>query len=589
MTEQADVEAVAEPTVAFVVPTSGLIGEWKLDETGGTVANDTKNNYDATVSGGATFIAGKLGNALNLNNGTAGTGGKYAQMPSNTTTLNDVQEGNYTISAWFYPYSRPPNTSGDNAFWAIVSKYGQHMGLVYNSVGKFSARHYLAGNVLKLAQDTQIYPTGAWYHVASVVSKTQGTVKIYVNGALRATENFPPDSAAREYGTTPFRIGRAQTTWAADGRVDQVRIYNRALTTAEVDDLSDESSSNLGPTLRVGWMGMDDHIGEGPGGNTGEPIYRVVQWNPHAEGLANVPATIALADQKDILLLAYTPGGPGNFGAGTPGGFNLPDYEAKLNKLAEIPEFNDAVARGRIHCYMGDEPNREIWDNSSGQNTWTPVLFNRAARENKERWPTCLTYGRLSPEILHTGWGGNGPPAGGYDALDYGWLQYNAANRKAGLTIGQAISQQKAFADSVDVGVAFSMNMVNSGLRTNLDGVTACWDSDLNPNTATGVVIGNPAQSPYSEGQRVPCNQVSNIPTSQNLMVNPNWIRRIAEVGALDSEIPFLLYWSYPSEAAGSGVLQNYVFRSDFVAAFDDAIDEGAMRTNFVGFRNPKP
>src|SRR4051812_4429834 len=69
------------PISTTAAPTSGLIGEWKLDEMGDTIAEDTKNGYDATVQGGAAFIAGKLGRALNLNNGTAGTGGKYAEMP----------------------------------------------------------------------------------------------------------------------------------------------------------------------------------------------------------------------------------------------------------------------------------------------------------------------------------------------------------------------------------------------------------------------------------------------------------------------------------------------------------------------------
>jgi hypothetical protein len=109
------------------------------------------------------------------------------------------------------------------------------------------------------------------------------------------------------------------------------------------------------------------------------------------------------------------------------------------------------------------------------------------------------------------------------------------------------------------------------------------------PATATGIVIGNPAQGSFTEVQRIPCSQVSTVPVSQNLMVNPNWIRRIAEVASDDPDIPFLVYWNYPEPAAGSGMLAPYVFRSDFVAAFDDAIDFGLTRTTFNGFRTPKP
>lgn len=568
------------PVAAAVVPTSGLIGEWKLDGTG----VDSKNGFNAAVIGGATFVAGKpgLGNALNLNNGTSGTGGKYAQMPSNAT-LDNVQENNYTISAWFYSYSAPPNSVFENRNWSIVVKYGPHLGLVYDSSRRFVFRHMLAGSVLTQAVSPASYPLNTWHHVAGVVNKSAGTVKVYVNGSPVATQNFTAQAAAHEYGTRPFRIGNAQDNWTADGRIDQVRIYNRALTDGEIANLSDESGVNLGPTLRVGWMGMQGHVGEGPGGDTGSPYYKVVQWSPHAEGLSNVRAVIALADQQDILLLASTAGAPGNYGANT-GAFNLLQYEAQLDKLDTIPEFNDAVARGRIHCYIGDEPNAGVWGNG-----WSPTDFNGAAFENKQRWPTCLTYGRISPEHLKNGWGDPLMPGlTNYDALDYGWLQYAAAHRKLGQTIGGAIATQKAFAEDLNIGLALSMNMANAGLRTNLDTVTACWDSDLNSATATGVVIGSP-ENDFQLGQRVPCTQLSTIPTSQNLMVNPNWIRRIAQVARADADIPFLLYWSYPAVGAGSEFLRQYALeRSDFITAFDYAIGQGASRTNFNGYRTPK-
>jgi hypothetical protein len=356
-------------------------------------------------------------------------------------------------------------------------------------------------------------------------------------------------------------------------------------TTEQGEDMTERSAApaaviNLGKTLRVGWMGMDGHVGEGPGGNTADPIYKVVQWNPFAEGLANVPAVITLANQKDILLLAVTAGGPNNYGQGT--AFSLVDYEKQLDKLAALPAFNSAVAAGRIHCYIADEPNLPSWNN-----TFTPTLVNRAAQENKQRWPGCLTYVRARPELLASGWGGKAPPAGGYTHVDYGWFQWNADARKTYSTISAGINDQKTIADSLNIGLALSMNMVNGGLRTDLDNVTACWDYDRSSTTPNGVVIGNPAGSGYSEGQGVPCSSLP--PVNQNLMVNPNLIRRISTVAKNDADVPFLLYWTYPSDGNGSGLLQDYVFRSDFVSAFDFAIQQGASRTDFNGYRTPKP
>jgi hypothetical protein len=229
------------PISATAAPTSGLIGEWKLDEMSGTIAADSKNGYDATVQGGAAFTAGKLGRALNLNNGSAGTGTKFAEMPSNAA-LDNVQEGNYTISAWFWANSAPSGVSGTaNQRWAVVVKAGFHMGIAYEP-NKFHLRHYLNGNVLKAVTSPASYGLNTWHHVAGVVSKTDGTVTLYVNGAAVGTTTFPADSAAREYGTTPFRIGKGSSNWAADGKVDQVRIYDRALSAAEVSDLYNETT-----------------------------------------------------------------------------------------------------------------------------------------------------------------------------------------------------------------------------------------------------------------------------------------------------------------------------------------------------------
>lgn len=223
------------PVGAAAGPAGGLVGEWQLDQANGTTTPESKNGYNATVFGGAAFVAAHIGSGLSLDNGVAGTGFKYAEMPSNAT-LDNVQEGSYTISAWFNPASVPTDASTDNRYWSVVVKPGQHMGLLYSSAGKFSFRHYLTGNVLELAQGPDVYPAGAWYQVAGVVSRSAGTVRLYVNGVLRATSTFPANMAAREYGTTRFRIGKAQSNWAANGTVDQVRIYDVALSSAQIAD-----------------------------------------------------------------------------------------------------------------------------------------------------------------------------------------------------------------------------------------------------------------------------------------------------------------------------------------------------------------
>ncbi len=66
---------------------------------------------------------------------------------------------------------------------------------------------------------------------------------LYVNGQLEGTRTFTPGAAAREYGTEPWRIGIAYSGasswgWPADGLIDDVRIYDRALSGSDISELA---------------------------------------------------------------------------------------------------------------------------------------------------------------------------------------------------------------------------------------------------------------------------------------------------------------------------------------------------------------
>jgi hypothetical protein len=429
------------------VPTNGLIGEWKLDETGGTIAHDTKNDFDASVQGGAAFVAGTLGRALNLNNGTAGTGSKYAEMPSNTT-LNNVQEGNYTIAAWFYPYTRPPNTNSNNGFWAIVSKYGQHMGIVYNSLGRFVARHYLTGNVLIVNNSSATYPINDWYHVTSVVSKTAGTVKVYVNGDLMGTETFTPNTAAREYGSTPFRIGRAETTWAADGMVDQVRIYNVALNDQQIEDLYNETST---PTFRFP-VGM----------SKGQQFELLGMANTPDGHMAGQSATTVqrILDSARVkgarVVVRVTPTNSNLLNAS--GGLDTTEWKNAFDGMAGI-NANSYLSDGTlIGLFAIDEPFTDF-------NGMTGAILEQLCRHQKSKanWSNVPCFIRDLNTKLYE----NRPAGGTYQYVDAGWAQiadhhYVPAAKYNG-SMGAYFRDNLAKGDSAGVGLMYGFNLLNGG------------------------------------------------------------------------------------------------------------------------------
>lgn len=227
-----------ELSEAEIAEVYGLIAHWKLDEASGTTAADSSlANNDATLTGTQGWTSGQDGGGHNFN---YSNGEEYFTAPSNTA-LNDVQENDYTVMAYFKPNSVPPGSGSDNdSQYTIVAKSGYHLGIFYNNVGEFQVEHWLTGDTwIGAGTWGQSYSPGQFHHVAGVVSHTNGTVKIYVDGVLKNTATFTAGTAARDYGTARWRIGMGYPgggSWGypCDGVIDDARIYNRALSDEEI-------------------------------------------------------------------------------------------------------------------------------------------------------------------------------------------------------------------------------------------------------------------------------------------------------------------------------------------------------------------
>lgn len=500
------------PITAAAVPQTGLIAQWKLNETGGTVANEDVAGLDATVQGGALFVPGKIKNALEVNNGTDGLGSKYAQAPSTSATVNDVQEGTYSISAWFRPYSVPSGT-GASQFYSIVTKSGQHMGLVYNSQQKFVARHYLAGPTLMIANSgTATYPINAWHHVVSVVDKAAGTLKLYVNGTLAGTQSFTPNAAAFEYGTTPFRIGISGTEWAADGIVDQVRVYNAALTEAEIQELASEvpaGSSNFRFPVGMTKGQQVELLGDPP---TPDGHMSGQSWQTVKEIL-----DAARAEGARVTLKVT-----GGNGAG--GTFNLAAWKDAFDNVShDTMNVNGYVADGTLIAhYAIDEPFTDFPNNMSSQ-----ILEDMCQyQKSKPGWSQVPCVVR----DMNTRLAEKRP--GGYQFVDAGWAaiadhqyvqqynnnmqQYFEANLNAGEQVG--------------LGLMYGFNLLNGGRE-----VAGCAKPDN--------------------------------PTSHNCAMTPAEVREVADaIAAIGSNQGCgLIGWEIDPEVGSPQ--RNYFLRSDIQSA----------------------
>ncbi|MDD4924653.1 MAG: LamG domain-containing protein [Dehalococcoidales bacterium] len=202
----------------------GLVGYWSFDEGSGSIAYDASGNgNDGILTNEPTWAAGKIAGALELD----GTN-DYAVVSDNDAL--DPYSGSLTISTWVYLN----NISSPNR--QIVSKEiwvsNTHGYLMQISSGNVSIKIGDGTNAVTLTSDTDLN-TNTWYHLVAVFDRS-GDESIYINGAL--------DDASSIISVTgdinpsaPFYIGIERTfTNYFSGKIDEVRIYNRALSATEV-------------------------------------------------------------------------------------------------------------------------------------------------------------------------------------------------------------------------------------------------------------------------------------------------------------------------------------------------------------------
>ncbi len=265
-----------------------VVGLWHMDEESGSSVVDYSGNNNNGTATGATIVDGKFGKGRQTTNSSD----QYIQI-SDSATLQNVQENNYTLETWFKPNSVPP-TSGYNNSYQLIGKNGWGMGLYYFNSQKFSMTHYLTGDVMKQVSSTSTFAPGKYYHIVGSVNRTEGTIQLFVNGNLEGMTTFTPNTVAREYGTVPWRIGihipgDSTYRWAADGIFDDTIIYNRALTPEEIKadaqnrpyGIYDSSVLDLGADFskydKIYWdeQGVQTGDGETPYSTDG----LVAQWN----------------------------------------------------------------------------------------------------------------------------------------------------------------------------------------------------------------------------------------------------------------------------------------------------------------------
>ncbi len=198
------------------VSSSGLLRHFSMKTTGASTVIDATGTANATLTS-ATPTPGIIGQALDFDGAN-----------SKVDTGSDmIGTGDDSVSAWIYARSY-----GENGYGRIIEN-GQFIVYLFSADSGFSLAVRNTGGDAFAASNSILL--NRWINIVGTKT-SNGTVNLYVNGILSGVANQAGGTPVA--GNTNVILGNnSGQTLTFDGYIDEVRIYNRILTTSEITEL----------------------------------------------------------------------------------------------------------------------------------------------------------------------------------------------------------------------------------------------------------------------------------------------------------------------------------------------------------------
>jgi hypothetical protein len=276
-----------------VTPPSGIIAWWTLDETTGNIAHDSIGTESAAYFGSPFQTPGLVAGALKFNGST-----DYLGAPQNPEW--DFGTNDFTIELWANFAVVPGGSIGEPAAIFIGDDEGpENRNKWFFATGGGNLYFHINSPTL----GPQFFPltpfapaVNTWYHLA--VTRSGSLYSVYIDGKLAAsavnTNGVSSPAAA-------LTIGEAENIGFMNGLLDEVTVYDRSLTDAEVASIwsvnkAGKCKASTGQTLQI------QSISPPAGGNAGQTTVSIT-------GTGFQPgATVNLVSGSQTLVLGSNTG-----------------------------------------------------------------------------------------------------------------------------------------------------------------------------------------------------------------------------------------------------------------------------------------
>lgn len=216
---------------------TGLYAVYKAESN----ANNSLGTYNGTAQGGLTYTAGKSGNAFTFNGTNA-----FVSLPNGSLSSLGTS---FSFSLWVNPtaisgiasmINTYTSTGGNKGFYTRYTSGGGVETYAFNSSGTaiINGAGTLGGTI----------SAGVWQMIT--ITLDGSNIRTYKNGYLENTTGY---SGVIAFDTTTYpSIGclhYAPLTYAyfVNGKIDEVNIWNRALTSTEITDLYNSGTGKFYP------------------------------------------------------------------------------------------------------------------------------------------------------------------------------------------------------------------------------------------------------------------------------------------------------------------------------------------------------
>jgi hypothetical protein len=211
---------------------NSLVGYWPLDEGTGSTAQDMSGKghvgtWNGTMPNGSYYAPGKVGS---YEGAFTNTNSDYISIPD----ASDLDPATaFTATAWVN-FTAPTgwNTVFGKESWAA----GTGWSLINSDATKWSLIYYKGSGPYLMSGNNTL---GVW-HFASIVN-ANGSAKLYIDGALTTSGAIPiSNNTLNLYIGARHNNDGTGSTDMWNGFIDDVRMYNRALSLAEIQALYKE-------------------------------------------------------------------------------------------------------------------------------------------------------------------------------------------------------------------------------------------------------------------------------------------------------------------------------------------------------------